>query len=89
VLDGVRHPQLLIWEESAPRQVRFVVNSTNGLLHLYNVWHDPRCRENMGSQSYTSAMIQEKTSEGFRYRCNDVGFDESFNRLVFRLELNA
>jgi hypothetical protein len=43
----------------------------------------------MGSQSYTSAMLQEPVSRGFRYRCNDIGFNDQFNRLVFRLETGA
>lgn len=88
-LDGVQYEQLVLWEHTAPRQVKLSVHCTDGLLHLYNVWADPSCAGGMGSQSYSSAMLQEKLPHGFRYRCNDIGFNEKFERLVFRIEAEA
>ena len=88
-LDGVRHDQLVLWERKAPRQVEFLTSTADGRLHVYNVWADSNCAGGMASQSYSSAMLQERLPRGYRYRCNDVGFDEKFNRLVFRIETEA
>lgn len=58
--------------------------SDNGLLHIYNIWNRGRGRE---SQSWTSGMriIQEGNIR--RYKCNDIGFTEEFNKLIFSITI--
>lgn len=85
-LEGAHYGQLTLWQETAPREVSFIVRTGKGLLHFYNVWHDSRAAGNRGSQSFSSGMRCEAIPEGFRYRCNSIGFDPAFDHLVFRVE---
>jgi hypothetical protein len=72
-----------IWQDNAPNEVLIECHTRNGFLHLYNIWDKGSGRE---SQSWTSGMLVEELPNGRRYRCNDIGFDMSFAKLVFRVE---
>ena len=85
-IDGTLHDEIVIWQRTAPKRITFVVRSSDDLLHFYNVWNDPRAVNHAGSQSFTSGMLREELSSGARYRCNDLGFNKVFDRLVFTIE---
>jgi hypothetical protein len=85
--EGMTYPKLVLWQDTAPSEVAFEVFNADGLLHFYNVWRSDRGAGGMNSQSFSSAMIREELADGARYRCNDIGFNEQFNSLVFSLRI--
>jgi hypothetical protein len=86
---GQRSSQLLLWIETSPCEVLLNVSSSDGRLHIYNVWRDHKAVNGAGSQAYSSGMLREVTDSGTRYRCNAIGFDEPFQHLTFHLRTEA
>jgi hypothetical protein len=82
-VNGIHCPSLELWQDTAPIQVACRCISTDGQLFLYNIW-EREGRTN--SLSYSSGMLIEEIPLGRRYKCNDVGFDTAFEKLVFRVE---
>jgi hypothetical protein len=76
-------PSVQLWQDTAPQKVLIECHTRNGCLHLYNIWDKGRGLE---SQSWTSGMLVDELPNGRRYRCNDIGFDTTFAKLVFRVE---
>jgi hypothetical protein len=76
-------PSVVLWADAVPGEIPFQCRSKDGCLSIYNIWdsgHGTR------SQSHSSGMLVEEIAQGFRYRCNDIGFDTKFHKLVFRIE---
>ena len=83
---GQRSPQVVLWSDTAPRAVDLLVESTDGLLRLYNVWDSGRGVRPHESQAATSGMLTRPRADGsVEYRCHDFGPDPSFDKLVFTL----
>jgi hypothetical protein len=80
-----RCPSVELWQDSAPTEILLECHTRNGWLHLYNTWDSDRGL-GMESQSWSSGMLVEELSNGRRYRCNDIGLDTNFDKLVFRVE---
>jgi hypothetical protein len=72
-----------LWYDTAPREVLLECRTNDGCLHLHNVW-DRGLGSN--SQAWSSGMLIEELPNGRRYRCNDIGFDTDFSKLIFRIE---
>lgn len=72
-----------IWYDSAPHEVLIHCRTEDGMLHIYNIWDRGKGPE---SQAWSSGMVVEEIPNGCRYRCNDIGFDGDFSKLVFRIE---
>jgi hypothetical protein len=86
-VDGVSGPQLDLWPDTAPPTVEIVCESTDGLVRIYNIWQSGR-RPGVESRSETSGMLVEALPDGSsRYRCNDIGFDPDFTKIVFRVSV--
>ena len=83
VVSQQRCSSLQLWQDTAPREVFIECHTKSGLLHLYNIWDKG---SGSSSQSWSSGMLVEELSNGRRYRCNDIGFDTDFAKLVFRIE---
>ncbi len=83
VVNQQRCPSAQLWQDSAPAEVLIECHTQNGRLHLYNIWDRGKGSE---SQSWTSGMLVEELPNGRRYRCNDIGVDPDFSKLVFRIE---
>jgi hypothetical protein len=82
-IDEVFNQSMTLWYETAPKRIKFTCHTKNGLLNIYNIWD----RGNgPNSQAYSSGMIVEDIQKGRRYKCNDIGFQTSFDKLVFRIE---
>ena len=83
VVNQMRCPSVQLWQDTAPGEVLIECHTRNGRLHVYNIWD-----RGMGtnSQSWTSGMLVEEIPNGRRYRCNDIGLETDFGKLVFRLE---
>lgn len=82
-IDGTVYPSVFLWFDTAPKVVICKSNASNGLCEFYNVWGKEGQRK---SQGLSSGMLIEKTEFGFRYRCNDTGFETDFSKLVFTVE---
>ena len=72
-----------LWQDTAPAEVILECHTKNGCLHVYNIWDKGRGSE---SQSWTSGMLVEDLPNGRRYRCNDIGLETTFGKLIFRIE---
>jgi hypothetical protein len=72
-----------LWSDTAPSRVAFQCRTANGKLSVYNIWDHGDGRE---SQCHSSGMLVTELSNGRRYRCNDIGFEGKFDKLVFRIE---
>lgn len=72
-----------LWYGHSPREVVFTCHTKDGCLSIYNVWDRGRGPE---SQKHTSGMLVEELPHGRCYRCNDIGFDTQFDKLIFRIE---
>jgi hypothetical protein len=84
IINGTHCPSAVLWIDTAPREVIIECQTTDGLLSVYNKWD--RGRGFGESQMATSGMLIEELPNGRRYRCNDIGFDDTFDKLVFRIE---
>jgi len=73
--------QYLIFDD-APHELSFVCETSDGLLHLYNMWEVNGMRR---SQMRMSGMEIEDIPGGYRYRCTDTGPEPDFERFVFTL----
>jgi hypothetical protein len=80
---GQRLPGVILWYETVPQQVQIQCFINSGLLIVYNVWDRGIGRN---SQSHSSGMLVEEMEFGRRYRCNDIGFETNFDKLVFKIE---
>lgn len=83
LINGQQCPSATIWQDTAPDRVRMQCKTKDGCLHIYNVWD-----RGMGKDAlaWSSGMLVEELANGRRYRCNDIGFETLFNKLVFRIE---
>ena len=83
VINQLQCPSVQLWQDTAPKEVLIECHTRDNRLHLYNIWDRGKGYE---SQSWTSGMLVEELPNGRRYRCNDIGFDTDFAKLVFRIE---
>lgn len=80
---GVRADQVEVWTDTAPPMFDVkVVRAEDGRLRLYNIWDSGRGRRRE-SQSATSGMLKEQSDGSTTYRCNDIGRQPKFDKLVF------
>jgi hypothetical protein len=83
-INSKRGKSASLWYDNTPIPVMVRCHTSNGLLNVYNIWNkgNGQC-----SQAYSSGMLVEELSNGRRYKCNDIGFETNFDKLVFRIEL--
>ena len=86
--NGEQSSQILLWTDTASPAVDIEVMSTRGLLHMYNVWDSGRGISDFESQSATSGLVAEPVDQAtIRYRCNDIGTEPDFTKLVFSISV--
>ena len=78
-------PSMEVWVDSAPPEVVAHCMTEDGNLSVCNIWDSGRGR-GRESQAHSSGMLVEDLPDGRRYRCNDIGFDTNFDKLVFRIQ---
>jgi hypothetical protein len=76
---------VVLWEDTAPREVLVTIRSKKGECLVKNVWDIGDGV--MHSWHNGAAMIVEKSHLMRRYRCNDGRADDDFDDLVFSLHL--
>jgi len=82
-VNGELCPSVVLWYDTAPREVLCRCFTSDGCLSIYNIWNKGDGRQ---SQGWSSGMLIEELPNGRRYRCNDVGFDTQFDKLVVQVE---
>jgi hypothetical protein len=83
LVNGEKCGSVSLWEDTAPKEVVCTCFTKDGNLSIYNTWEDKGQR---GSQGWSSGMIVEELPSGRRYRCNDIGFETNFDKIIFRVE---
>jgi hypothetical protein len=74
---------VVLWYDTAPKEVFCRCLTSDGCLSVYNIWDKGDGRN---SQAWSSGMLIEELPNGRRYRCNDIGFNTRFDKLVVRIE---
>lgn len=87
IVNSIQCKSIELWFDNSPKEIDIIVNTSNGFLHIYNIWDTGR-GGGSGSQSYTSGMLVEVDDCGIRhYRCSDFGEEPDFSRIVFDIEV--
>jgi len=76
--------KIVLWEETAPKEVQLTVKSKDKLLIIYNVWETED-----GTTHYWhngGAMNIEEKDGSKIYNCNDGFPDDDLNDLIFKLD---
>jgi len=76
---------VILWHDTAPREVDVFIQSKSGICLVKNVW-------DIGDGVVHSwhgggAMVIREESDGRVYECNDGRLDDDFDDLVFRIKL--
>lgn len=82
-INNLEFPAFQLWSDTSPSEVLIECRTSNGALTVFNVWDR---HGHMESQRWSSGMLVEELDNGRRYRCNDLGFETDFSKLVFRIE---
>lgn len=77
---------VVLWHDTAPREVLLQVHTKKGECWIKNVWDTGNGV--MDSWHNGAAMIVEEIATGKRYRCNDGQPDDDFDDIVFRIEIS-
>lgn len=88
-INDIKAKELYLWEDTIPEVAHVKCVSDLGLLSIYNVYY---VESDMGltgvlSQLDSSGMLLEHSENVYVYRCNDEGFKDEFNKLVFEIEI--
>jgi hypothetical protein len=82
-IQGNIYQSLQLWEDTIPEEVICTCHTEDGLLSVYNMWDKGKGPD---SQSHTSGMLLEELNNVLIYRCNDIGFETNFDKIVFTIE---
>lgn len=82
-VNEIKSKSVDLWQDTAPKEVHCECFTNDGNLSVYNIWDKGNGRE---SQSWTSGMLIEELPNGRRYRCNDIGFETNFDKIIFKIE---
>ena len=85
IINSIHHDSLDLWFDTSPKEIECECITEDGLLHIYNIWDSGRGYRRE-SQALSSGMLVEEVQNGWRYCCNDLGFQTNFDKLVFRIE---
>lgn len=86
-INDVRAKELYLWEDTVLQLINVKCVSEEGVLSVYNVFDLGKERGGRRSQVDSCGMIVKQSKNIYRYHCNDVGFETSFDKLVFEIEL--
>lgn len=77
---------MVIWENTAPKKIKFKVVSKNKLLKIYNVW------KGTGGVTHSrhngAAMYKEVVGDKIIYYCNDGHPNDDFTDLIFSIKID-
>lgn len=76
--------KVILWEDTAPKEVQAIVKSKNKILFVYNVWDTGDGTMHYGHNG--GAMYIEQENGTTQYYCNDGHPNDDFNDLLFKIE---
>jgi len=76
--------KVILWEQTAPKEVHAKVKSKDKILFVYNVWDTGDGTMHYGHNG--GAMYIEQENGTTLYNCNDGHPDDDFNDLLFKIE---
>jgi len=82
-VNGQVFPSIQLWDDTAPCEVTCTCYTEDGCLNIYNMWDKGKGPE---SQSHSSGMLVTVEGNVITYRCNDIGFETNFDKLVFTIK---
>ena len=82
-VNGQKCTSFVLWQGSGSDVVAIERNTNDICLHLHNIWDKGVVKK---SQASSSRMLVEKTHNGFRYSCNNIGIKTKFDKLVFKID---
>lgn len=86
-INNIRSKEFYLWEDTAPQCVLVKSISEEGMLSIYNVFDLGKERGGRRSQMDSCGMLVERKENTIVYKCNDVGFQSDFDKLIFEIEL--
>lgn len=86
-INNIRSKELYLWEDTVPQCVHVKCISEEGVLSIYNVFDLGKERGGRRSQMDSCGMLVERKENTIVYKCNDVGFQSDFDKLIFEIEL--
>lgn len=86
-INNIRSKELYLWEDTAQKCVLVKCISEEGVLSIYNVFDLGKERGGRRSQMDSCGMLVERKENTIVYKCNDVGFQSDFDKLIFEIEL--
>jgi hypothetical protein len=85
-INGQKLPsKVVLWEDTAPTEVKMLVKSKDKVLFAYNVWDTGDGTMHYGHNG--GAFYLEDKEEIRTYYCNDGYPDDDFNDLIFTIEI--
>jgi hypothetical protein len=75
---------IVLWEDTAPKELEIIVKSKNGMLFIYNVWDTGDGTMHYGHNG--GAMYVENALGVKVYNCNDGYPDDDLNDLIFTVQ---
>ena len=77
--------KIVLWEDTAPKQIQLIVKSKDKSLIVYNVWELED--KTVHYWYYGGAMYVVESEEGRIYNCNDGYPDDDFDDLIFKISM--
>lgn len=76
--------KIVLWEDTAPKELQLLVNSKDKVLVTYNVW---QTEDGTAHYWHNGGAMHIEEKDGVRtYNCNDGYADDDLNDLVFTVE---
>ena len=92
-VNGQKMPnKTVLWEDTAPKQVKIIITSKDKTLCIYNVWEITDHLGNKVTHYWYNggALFLEKINETTTiYHCNDGFPDDDFDDLIFKVEVQT
>lgn len=84
-INGQKLPnKIVLWEDTAPKEVQLLVKSKDKLLIIYNVWET---EDGTTHYWHNGGAMNIEEVDGIKiYNCNDGYPDDDLNDLIFKLE---
>jgi hypothetical protein len=84
-INGQKIPfQIVLWEDTAPKELEFLVKSKDKVLFINNVWDTGDGTMHYGHNG--AAMFIEKNGSSTLYNCNDGHPNDDFSDLILKIE---
>ncbi|KAB2929641.1 MAG: hypothetical protein F9K24_19235 [Leptonema illini] len=82
-INGLKGRVMELWDDNTPNEIVCVCKAQEGKISVYNIWNERGYPE---SQSDSSGMVLEEKGNTLIYKCNDFGFESTFDKIIFSIE---